>query len=288
MESEQFQLTFNGSGDVEKFLRKCNLHSSLKGHNGVKSAQFVASRLDGRAFDVYLRLSDDDKKSFNRIKEELLKEFQRGNQDREVAIHELSSRSRLPQEAPQTYAFKLIELVKLAYPTFPENVQLTIAKDFFIKGIHPEMQVALKSLSNFTECDTTALSRETVRLELAGVKGNPSSNLPVQEVKTVTDDTDLVESIASKVMEKMQDLSLDANQVSQGNSNQYHRGRRGNWHRVGNYRGRGGRGNAQRQPPRCRNCQISGHIVKDCPSRFYQACGDKGHDAWNPSCPNYQ
>ena len=71
MESEQFQLTFNGSGDGEKFLTKCSLHSSLKDHNGVKSAQFVASRLDGRAFDVYLRLWDDDKKSFNRIKEEL-------------------------------------------------------------------------------------------------------------------------------------------------------------------------------------------------------------------------
>ena len=65
MESEQFQLTFNGSGDVEFFLTKCSLHSSLKGHNGVKSAQFVASRLDGRAFDVYLRSSGDDKKSFN-------------------------------------------------------------------------------------------------------------------------------------------------------------------------------------------------------------------------------
>ena len=115
MENETFSLSFDGTGDVEKFMVKCNLHSSLKGHSNLKSAQFLGSRLEGRAFDVYMRLSEEEKKDPNRIKEELKREFQRGNQDREVAIHELSTRSRLPLETPQTFAYKLIALVNYVF-----------------------------------------------------------------------------------------------------------------------------------------------------------------------------
>ena len=275
MESEKFSLIFDGTGDVEKFIVKCNLHCSLKGHGALKSAQFLGSRLEGRAFDVYMRLCEDDKKNPIKIKEELLKEFQRGNQDRDVAIHELSSRSRLPQETPQTFAYKLIELVKLAYPDFADNVQLTIAKDFFIKGVHSEMQVALKSLSHFKDCDINTLAKETVRLELAGVKSQ--MHLPPPNVNNVDEEKSLVDAIANKVMDKIENLSLEANQISRG-QNRYQRGR--------NNANRGRRGN-NRQPPRCRSFQVSGHVVRDCPTRFCQACGGKGHDAWQRSCPNY-
>ena len=112
-------------------------------------AQYAAGKLVPPAFDVYLRLSDDDKKDFGKLKEELSKEFERGQLNRDEAIHLLSSRRRKPEESPQTFAYKLMELVRLSYPTFAVASQKTIAKDYFIRGVHPEMQTALKSSTTF-------------------------------------------------------------------------------------------------------------------------------------------
>lgn len=38
---------------------------------------------------------------------------------------------------------------------------------------------------------------------------------------------------------------------------------------------------------KCRNCRTTGHFVKQCPQRFCQACGQRGHDSWMELCPNY-
>ena len=162
-------MNFNGTGNVEEFVKKVELPSSLKGYDAVKQAQNLAGRLSGPAFDVYLRLSADDQKDPSKIKEELFKEFKRGQQDREEAISELQCRRRLPDEPAQTFAYKLLQLVKLAYPDFNGNVRKTIAKDYFIKGIHSDMQIALMSLGNFSTMDINQLTTETIRLQLAGI-----------------------------------------------------------------------------------------------------------------------
>ena len=83
-----------------------------------------------------MRLSDEDKKDVRKIKAEFLKEFERGQQDREEALHELSHRTLQADESVQTFAYKLIELVKLAYPSFEDTVQEVIAKDYFVTGSH--------------------------------------------------------------------------------------------------------------------------------------------------------
>ena len=79
--------SFDGSGDVKVFIENDSIHSSLKGYGGEKATQNIAGRLEGRAFDVYMRLGASEKKDPSKIKDELLKEFERGNQDREVAIN---------------------------------------------------------------------------------------------------------------------------------------------------------------------------------------------------------
>ena len=60
--------SFDGSREVEIFIEKISLHSALKGFGGKKAAQNLASRLEGRAFDVHLQLSEADKKDPDRIK----------------------------------------------------------------------------------------------------------------------------------------------------------------------------------------------------------------------------
>ena len=68
---------FNGTGDVKVFLTKVELVASIKGYADETKAQFLASKLLPPAFDVYMRLPNDDRKDFDKIKGELLKEFEK-------------------------------------------------------------------------------------------------------------------------------------------------------------------------------------------------------------------
>ncbi len=104
------------------------------------------------------------------------KEFERGRQDRDTAIFELNNHKRKPDESYQTFAFKIIELIKLAYPTFDDNTRKTIAKDYFIKGLHSKMQIALKALPHFEKANIDILTTEANRLQLAGIQWFTSDN----------------------------------------------------------------------------------------------------------------
>ena len=50
--------------------------------------------------------------------------------NREEAILELSNRTWKQDDSPHTNAHKLIELVKLAYPTLNEETRATLEKDY--------------------------------------------------------------------------------------------------------------------------------------------------------------
>ena len=170
--------SFCGATDVNTFITKVELYASLKGYTGEKAAQFLASRLDGAAFDVYMRLEVGEKKDADKLKEELRKEFEKGKSDREVALNELSNRRRKPEEAATTFAYKLDVLVTLAYPNFDAPAKNTIARDYFMRGLHPEMQLALKASEKFSAIvDTKVLANEVTRLQLAGIKS--FANIPV-------------------------------------------------------------------------------------------------------------
>ena len=163
---------FNGDGDISGFITKVELYSALKEYDDEKRAQNLASRLEGPAFDVYLRLDQDDRKNINKLKDELLKEFESGRRNREEAVCTLTKRYRKQGESAHTYAYKIKELVNLAYPDFENAAKSTLAKDQFVRGLHTDMQMALKCMDNFKDYDITALADHIVRLEIAGIKSN--------------------------------------------------------------------------------------------------------------------
>ena len=102
----------------------------------------------------------------------MLAEFEKGQLNREEAIQELPKRSRAKGESAQTFAYKIVELVKLAYLTIEDGTRGTIAKDCFVRGLHADMQIALKSNEKFASTDIKALATEVTRLEIAGIKSN--------------------------------------------------------------------------------------------------------------------
>ena len=120
---------YDGASDVRKSVAKVELEAALKNHVDEKKAQYMASKLVGPAMDVYLRMSAEDQKDPEKVKAELLKEFERGQLNREEAITELDQRKRLPKESAENFAYKVLELVKLAYPNFAEDVRQSLAKD---------------------------------------------------------------------------------------------------------------------------------------------------------------
>ena len=134
MESNKYK-SFYGSGKVREFITKVELQSSLKGYTGLKAAQNIASRLEGPAFDVYMRLPEDDKKDAEKIKQELLAEFEKGQLNREEAIQELAKRTRQSDESAQNFAYKVIELVKSAYHSIDDETRGTIANDYFVRWL---------------------------------------------------------------------------------------------------------------------------------------------------------
>ena len=60
--------SFNGKGDVNSFITKIGLLISLKGYEGEKAAQAMASKLEQPAFNV---MSADDQKDIDKLKTEL-------------------------------------------------------------------------------------------------------------------------------------------------------------------------------------------------------------------------
>ena len=107
---------FTGIGDVKQFITKCDLYCTLKDYEGEKKAVYIAGKLDETALDVYMILNDNDKKEAEKIKEELLKNFDRAEKNREVAVEKLSKIKRLPEESAEVFSYKIKELVKKSVP----------------------------------------------------------------------------------------------------------------------------------------------------------------------------
>ena len=257
-----------------------------------------------------MRMPAEDQKDFTKIEEALLKEFHKGQLNREEAIHLLGERTQQAEESPQTFAYKVLELVRLAYPDFDDTVRFTIAKDYYLKGVHPDMQVALKSWTEFSSKDIHALATETVRLEMAGVKSfsksSAASSSSICGVSCAGSDDDLVNAVADKIMDRLKlNNSNDVSTTESGSGNDgtnfvdsrqssYSRGNRGR----ARYRGSGGprrRGYSSAPRPSnnrggrsCRACKSTDHFILDCPERFCQACGKRGHDQSSNQCPNWE
>lgn len=285
---------FDGTTDIEAFITITELNAAIKGYTEEKKAQYFASLLvEGPALNVYLRLTADEKKDAEAIKMALKTEFEAAHRDREVALVKLTKRNMEKGESPQTYAYALLQLTKLAYSTLPEPSQEVIAKDRFIQGQSKEMQTALKSWPNFSTKTLSQLAQQTVVFQTAGVSVSNGSVSVKSEVNEVSDlvagsNVSLVDEIVEKVVSKLQfpDAEDPVNFVQ--SSDRGNRGNRGN-RGKGRFNRRGYReSSAGRGAFSCRNCRSPSHGYSKCPTRFCQACGSRGHDAWSTDCPNYR
>ena len=235
-----------------------------------------------------------------RLQKELLVEFEKGHANREEALFTLSNRVRNPNESAYTYAYKLKELVKLAYPSFDSSTRAVIAKDYFVRGLHSDMQLALKSIDSLAE--------ETTRLQLAGITSVYQSCQSIEAVNVnnpgTTIPSEVLDSIAAKVVDKLncsnknaktggwQPSKLEANFANSLSQNQQNNVR-GKYENSRSYQSpyqevsRGKYQNTPDQQRKCRCCQSTTYLLKNCPARFCQYCGQRGHDSKDQVCPKF-
>ena len=262
---------FDGKGDVNAFIVKVELYNKLKKYAGEDAATSLASRLQEPAFNVYMRMSEDDRKDVEKIKTELKKQYERGNRDREEALQLLASVQYKQDDTAKDFAFRIGELVKLAYPTFDNASQQLHVKDAFVRGLHPDMQMKVKTLENFANLDMNSLLDHTVRLEVAGVKSSCKTIKEEISVVEYENNPTLPSGAESRIMSRLDGLEDVVSRISMSSNS----GRRG-----GN-QGSNGNSNAQKK---CWNCNGTDHVLRRCPKRFCPACGKQGHDPRDPVC----
>ena len=219
-----------------------------------------------------LRLDQDGRKNVDRLNKELLKDFERWRCNREEAVCTLSKRYRRQRESAHTYAYKIRELVNLAYPDFEKAAQSTLAKDQFVRGLHADMQMAPKCMDNFKDSDTTALADHIVRLEIARIKPNyrGCSLDSFDSVNTtgISRQDNIVDSIVVKVVDKLANLIL--HQEAGGNAASEKSC------------------NPSFQKLKCWCCKSSKHLIRNYPNRFCKAFGQHGHNSKDYVCPKCQ
>ena len=290
---------YDGTTDVEAFITRVNLKAAIKGYENAKKAQYIASLLaEGHALNIYLSLSDAEKIDCTAIETALRREFDISHRNREAAVEELSRRRPEKGELPSTFAYRLLELAKLAYVGLPDLSQKAIAKDYFVGAQSKEMQLALKSQATYGTKTISQLADDVTRLQTAGVATGSTQVKVESDILSVAKrpeelvNDDLVDQIAEKVAQKLScsnhTKTADdeaVNYVSHGSFNPFNP-----FNPKGRGKGRSsnrGRGN-RRGKFACRNCQSPNHGYVKCPTRFCQACGGRGHDAWSQECPNFK
>ena len=208
---------------------------------------------------------------------ELRNQYEVGNRDREEALQLLAAAQRKEEETAKDFTFRINALVKLAYPTFDDASKAIHEKDAFIRGLHPDMQMKLKTLTYFATLTMPAILDHTVRLEVAGVK-SVSKKLK-EEMNSIDEQSApatgaCCSSGEQKLLDRLTSLEqsiakMNVVDTRGGASSSPQKGKQGK----------------NKKP--CLNCSDSSHLVKQCPKRFCAACGGTGHDWWSKTCPKY-
>ena len=223
------------------------------------------------------------RKDIANIKQKLRKQYESGNRNREEALNLLAACLGNEGETAPDFAYRISELVRLAYPEFSDAYRNLHEKDVFVRGLHPEMQIKLKALETFSTMDMTRLLEHTVRLEVAGVKTFSKKYKEYMNTVDECSTSDISKNkTSSEMLNRLNGLEVAMAKLTATDkypSNQSFQPPALNTRRNTPFGNVGGN-------RKCWNCGDKSHFVRRCPNRFCQSCGKQGHDAWNKECHN--
>ena len=187
-------------------------------------------------------------------------------------------------------------LVKCGISTAMATVAVqAVCEELYHHQYHLTKEEAIERDLSLVECSRKQPSQpeKVSRLQIAGIQSVASSKQGYcMSVETNHD----VDSVVDKVLEKIKGLAVGIPEGAQAPPSVEfvdnkpvgrftNRERRPYRSRLRSFRG--GYQPTTSKTRRCRACQSADHYVRECPVRFCQACGNKGHDSWDKSCPKY-
>ncbi|CAC5401135.1 Retrovirus-related Pol polyprotein from transposon 297,Retrovirus-related Pol polyprotein from transposon 17.6 [Mytilus coruscus] len=136
--------TYDGSGDWNDYRSHFEACSSINGWDNLKKGLYLAASLRGQAQGVLGDLSDDKKIHFDQLVRSLEESFAPPNQS-ELYRVQLKERKQRASESLPELGQTIRRLVNKAYPTVPEEVKETLAKEHFLNAfINTEMRIKIK------------------------------------------------------------------------------------------------------------------------------------------------
>lgn len=124
---------FDGVGDVERFLDHFDVVAKANNWNQEVQALQLPTALTKAAFDVYRRLSPEERGSISRLKAVLMKEFGAAALESDYALL-FVSRRRQVGESLSDFGEALKSLGRKAYPTFTDQQLEKLCQTHFING----------------------------------------------------------------------------------------------------------------------------------------------------------
>ena len=122
--------------------------------------------------------------------------------------------------------------------------------------------------------DYAGLIEQTCRLELAEVTSINKVKIDINAMDE-TSRTDAKEEFINEVSNSVFKSFTQIQHI-----NRYMRGQHTSSPNYNNdYRNRRGGKVEGKRLLKCRNCQRTQHLVRQCPTRFSQSCGERGHNA---------
>lgn len=129
------------------------------------SCCFDKNLVDGQKIFEFIQT---DEKACKHVAEETTNESA-DTQEREEGLELLLHAKRNNDDTIMDYAYYIIRLVKVAYKNFSLDMQTTLARDYYVKGLCDKTKTALRLMLDITTASFHDLVESTICLEMSGI-----------------------------------------------------------------------------------------------------------------------
>ena len=240
------------NGDIQQWVQKFEICAAANGWNDRTKALKVPTLLEGEALAVFLKMKEEDKSNYQKVKEALENEFL-PEEARFQAMKEFETRKQLPGESPHLFLFNLKRLVM---PGISEDAREQLLLHHFLDGVPVSISRQLRTLADITTVQDALAKARSLMTTLEDCEyRTPEKPAPLDPSETRLSS---IEKTLEELVNKISSLSTAEHTTAAVLPRQ----------------------TATRSQKECFRCGRRGHIARDCRSKMVSQCfqcGKRGH-----------
>ena len=254
---------YEGGEGASRFFRRFECACIInKWETDADKAMHVLPLFGDAVFDFAATLKEADRRSYTKLKAEIIKQFDSAILTNSVA-EQFSDRRKKDGESLTELMMALKVLAEKAYSELPIETQERLVRDQFIKSLPGEVRKHVLLQPNLESSDD--LLKEALRAE--EVYG---ASTPKATVAAIASPLESIEKTLATLTEKFSEL--EANQKTVARVQHPQRDDRNTFRRPSHFRGT------------CFRCNQQGHMARDCTrrnARVCEHCRNPGHTKEN-------